>query len=182
MCRKSFWWQAQYFCVVFRRWIAFFVAGAALWRPPSSFCVAGAALQTCRVAWFLRIALSGLHEVVTWCKFRGRRGFVRCIIIDNWREHRTKHRFWGSKFWGSWKKLVGKPRFWSYKVWRFEEVSHEMLVLRLQHVSSRFSGFLLPSPCLWGKLPASADGPPACQIGGGGPKCLWYLGANRLLH
>ena len=26
------------------RWVAIFVAGAALWRPPSSFCVAGAAL------------------------------------------------------------------------------------------------------------------------------------------
>ena len=26
------------------------MAGAALWRPPSSFCVAGAALQTCRIA------------------------------------------------------------------------------------------------------------------------------------
>ena len=32
----------------FRRWVACLVAGAALWRPPSSFCVAGAALQTCR--------------------------------------------------------------------------------------------------------------------------------------
>ena len=27
-----------------------------------------------------------------------------------------------------------------------------MLVLRLLHVLSRFSGFLLPSPCLWGTL------------------------------
>ena len=44
MCPKSFCvWQAQYFCVVVRRWVAFFVAGAALWRPPSSFCVAVAA-------------------------------------------------------------------------------------------------------------------------------------------
>ena len=31
-------------------------------------------------------------------------------------------------------------------------VSHEMLVLRLQYVSSRSSGFLLASLCLWGKL------------------------------
>ena len=33
--RKSFCgfvWQAQYFCVLFRRWVALFVAGAALWR------------------------------------------------------------------------------------------------------------------------------------------------------
>ena len=49
------------------------------------------------------------------------------------------------------RKLVEKHRFWSYKVWKLEEVSHETLVLRLQHVSSRFSGFLLASPCLWGK-------------------------------
>ena len=39
-----------------------FVASAALWRPPSSFCVAGAALQTCRVVWFLRIPLPGQRE------------------------------------------------------------------------------------------------------------------------
>ena len=49
----------------FRRCIAFIVAGAALWRPPTSFCVAGAALETCPVACFLRIALSGLRQVVT---------------------------------------------------------------------------------------------------------------------
>ena len=44
-CRKSFCvWQAQYFCDVFRRCVAVFVAGAALWTRPSSFFVAGAAL------------------------------------------------------------------------------------------------------------------------------------------
>ena len=43
------------------------------------------------------------------------------------------------------RKLVGKRRFWSYKVWKLEGVSHEMLVLRLQHVSSRFSVFFLQS-------------------------------------
>ena len=37
-------WQAQYFCDVFRRCVAVFVAGAALWTCPSSFFVAGAAL------------------------------------------------------------------------------------------------------------------------------------------
>ena len=37
-------WQAQYFCDVFRRCVAVFVAGAALWACPSSFFVAGAAL------------------------------------------------------------------------------------------------------------------------------------------
>ena len=37
---------------------------------------AGAALETCRVACFLRIALSGLRQVATRCKFRGRRGIL----------------------------------------------------------------------------------------------------------
>ena len=37
-------WQAQYFCGVFRRCVAVFVAGATLWTCPSSFFVAGAAL------------------------------------------------------------------------------------------------------------------------------------------
>ena len=41
---NRFAWQAQYFCGVFRRCVAVFVAGAALWTCPSSFCVAGAAL------------------------------------------------------------------------------------------------------------------------------------------
>ena len=43
-CWKSFAWQAQYFCDVFRRCVAVFVAGSALWTCPSSFFVAGAAL------------------------------------------------------------------------------------------------------------------------------------------
>ena len=38
------------FALFLRRWVAFFVAGAALWRPPSSFCVAGEAVQMCCVA------------------------------------------------------------------------------------------------------------------------------------
>ena len=43
-CWIRFAWQAQYFCDVFRRCVAVFVAGAALWTCPSSFFVAGAAL------------------------------------------------------------------------------------------------------------------------------------------
>ena len=35
---------------------------------------------------------------------------------------------------------------------KFEEVSREMLVLMLQHVSSRVASFLVPSQCLWGEL------------------------------
>ena len=41
---SRFVWQAQYFCDVFRRCVAVFVAGAALWTCPLSFFVAGAAL------------------------------------------------------------------------------------------------------------------------------------------
>ena len=33
-----------------------------------------------------------------------------------------------------------------------KEVLQERLLLRLQHVPSQFSSFLLPSRCLWGKL------------------------------
>ena len=42
--KSRFVWQAQYFCHVFKRCFAFFVAGATLWTPLMSFCVAGAAL------------------------------------------------------------------------------------------------------------------------------------------
>ena len=73
---SRFAWQAQYFCDVFRRCVADFVAGAALWTCPSSFFVAGAALSTCRVACFLQIALAGLRQVATRCKFRGSRGIL----------------------------------------------------------------------------------------------------------
>ena len=56
------------------------MAGAALWTCPSSFFVAGAAFQTCRLASFLRIALAGVREVVTKCKLRGRRGILRDVM------------------------------------------------------------------------------------------------------
>ena len=98
-CRKS---KAQYLRVVFKRWVAFLVAGAALWWPPWSFCVADAALQTCRVACFLQIAMSRLRQAVPTCKFRGRRGILWGVMqIDG---SLTRHRFWGSKFWSSKKK------------------------------------------------------------------------------
>ena len=41
---SRFTWQAQYFCDIFRRCVAVFVAGAALWTCASSFFVAGAPL------------------------------------------------------------------------------------------------------------------------------------------
>ena len=55
-----------FLCAVFTRWVAVFVAGAALWRPPSSFCVAGAALQTCALRALnsaLRTPRSALHPL-----------------------------------------------------------------------------------------------------------------------
>ena len=48
----------------------------------------------------LRIALSGLRQVATRCKFRGRRGIL-WDVMKIWWKLRTKHRFWGSKFGGS---------------------------------------------------------------------------------
>ena len=52
----------------------------ALWTCPAPFCVTGTALQTWRVACFLQMALPGLREVVTKCKFRGRRGIL-CDVM-----------------------------------------------------------------------------------------------------
>ena len=88
---------------------------------------AQAALETCRAACFLRIALSRLRQVLTRCKLRGRPGIL-------------------------WHMMKIDGIFCSYNLWKFEEVSYEMLVLSLLHVSSRFWGFLVVSLCLWGKL------------------------------
>ena len=41
---SRFVWQAQYFCDVFARCVAVFMAAATLWTCPSSFCVAGTAV------------------------------------------------------------------------------------------------------------------------------------------
>ena len=59
-----------------KRWDAFFVAGAALWTRPSSFCVTRAAVWRCAVVCFVQIALPGLRQVVTACKSRGRTGML----------------------------------------------------------------------------------------------------------
>ena len=64
------------------------MAGAALWTCPSSFGVAGAALQTCLVACFLQIALARLRQVATGCRFRGRRGILLDVLkIDGTPEY-----------------------------------------------------------------------------------------------
>ena len=66
---SRFVWQAQYFCDVFRRCVAVFVAGAALWTWPSSFCVAGAANRIGRAA------SSGDKVQIPWQVWH----FVRCV-------------------------------------------------------------------------------------------------------
>ena len=115
-CRKS---KAQYLRVIFKRWVAFFVAGAALWWPPWSFCVADAALQTCRVACFLQIAMSRLRQAVPTCKFRGRRGILWGVMqIDG---SLTRHRFWGSKFWSSWENPTENADFKATKCEKFRK-------------------------------------------------------------
>ena len=71
------------------------------------------------------------------------------VSAENWRKPRTKHRFFGINC-GVHKKTHRKTSILKLHSVKLEEVSHEMLVLMLQRVSSRVSGFLLRSPCLWG--------------------------------
>ena len=75
---SRFAWQAQYFCDVFRRCVAVFVACAALWTCPSSFFVTGAALYvSCCVFFANRIgsaASSGDKVQIPWQSWH----FVRC--------------------------------------------------------------------------------------------------------
>ena len=73
----------QNFCVVFRRWVAFFVAGVALWRRPLSFCVAGAALQTCRAVF----CESHCQGCVKWWQFaNSMAGVAFCKMWWKWTE------------------------------------------------------------------------------------------------
>ena len=104
--------------------------------------------------------------------------FIPCRRCQNWRTSRTKCSFWcshmyrleslvflwprrvygGSRLschfaWQAWHFLTFSNLFYTvWKVSKLKEVSHEMLVLLLPHVSSRVSGFPVASPCLWGKL------------------------------
>ena len=57
------------------------MAGAALWRPPSSFCEVGAALWTCRVGCFLRITGSGLRHLATTRKFLAGVGHGESVVL-----------------------------------------------------------------------------------------------------
>ena len=62
-CRERFCVAGSLLLHRSQKMIAFFVAGATLWRPPSSFCVACAALQRCRFAcvWLLHFPFQTLH-------------------------------------------------------------------------------------------------------------------------
>jgi len=77
---SRFLWQAQYSCDIFRRCVAVFVAGAALWTCPSSFCVAGQAQHFRRVVLrvfanrIVRAASSGDKVQIPWQAWH----FVRC--------------------------------------------------------------------------------------------------------
>ena len=91
-------WQAQYIRIAFRRWVAVFVAGAALdlhrhfaWQA-QHFRRVASRIFTNRI---VRAASSGDTVQIAWQAWQ----FVRCA--ENWRRPRTKRRFWGSKFWGS---------------------------------------------------------------------------------
>ena len=65
--------------------------------------------------------------------------FVTCD--ENRRKPRTKRRF-------VIKKTRRKTSILKLRSVKFEEVSQEMLLLMLQHVSSRVAGFPVPSQCL----------------------------------
>ena len=104
------------------------------------FSVACAALSTCRVACFfanriVRAARSGDKVQIPWQAWYG------VVFCDMWwksteASHETSILSWSQKI------SVGKRRFWCCaKCEKIEEVSHEMLVLMLQHVSSRVAGF-----------------------------------------
>ena len=104
--------HTQYFCNV-----AFFVAGTAPWRPPMSFCMGGAALSTCRVALFLRIALSALHEV--W--WQGANSPAGVAFCDMWWKSTEPSYETSILRYRSKRKLVGKHRFWSCEVWNLRK-------------------------------------------------------------
>ena len=89
---SRFVWQAQYFCDLFRRCVAVFVAGEALWTCPSSFFRGRCNTldESCCVLFVNRIgraASSGDKVQIPWQAWH----FLRCA--ENGRKPRTKHRF-----------------------------------------------------------------------------------------
>ena len=80
-CVESrFAWQAQYFCDVFKRCVAVFVAGAALWTCPSSiFRGRRSTLDVSHCVFFVnrigRAASSGDKVQISWQAWH----FVQCV-------------------------------------------------------------------------------------------------------
>ena len=101
------------------------------------------ALQSCRVACFLRIAWSGLCQVVTTCKLHGTAWHFVTYVMKNWRKPRTKHRFEVADLGVHEENSQENVDFVPAKVWTFAEVSYEMVVLSFLHASSRFSSFIV---------------------------------------
>ena len=149
-------WQAQYFCDVFRRYVAVFVAGAALWTCPSSFFVAGAALCVSCCVFFVNrrsslqanvnavLRLVNLQNGMVLQKLKVP-GFVRnarfgaptCLVS----------RLWFSRGLAVSMGEAGKHVLAAcFKLWKLEEVSYDDF--SASRVLSRVSGFPVASPCL----------------------------------
>ena len=86
--------------------------------------------------------------MVTRCKFCGRHG-IYVLKIDGSLARNIDFEVANLEVH---KKTRRKTSILKLQSIKMEEVSHEMLVLMLQRVSSRVSGFPVASPCLWGKL------------------------------
>ena len=98
----------------------------------------------------LQIALAGLRQVATRCKFRGSRGILCDVLkIDGSLARNMDFEVANCQVLRKTRRKTSILKLQSVKL---EEVSHEMLVLVLPPVSSRISGFPVASPCLWGKL------------------------------
>ena len=94
--QNRFVWQAQYLCYIFRRCVAFFVAGAALWTPPMSFCVA---CQRCAKWWQAANSVAGVAFCdISWKSMEA--------------SHETSILTW--QLLRFMRKLVGKRRFFRY--------------------------------------------------------------------
>ena len=69
-------------------------------------------------------------------------GAPTCLVSRHW--------FYGG-FAVSMEKAAKHVLFACFQLWKLADVSHEKLFLVLPRVSSPVSGFLVVSPCLWGK-------------------------------
>ena len=145
-CVENRWtWQAQYFCVVFRTCVVFFVAGAALWTCPSSCFVAGAALQSCvffanRI---VRAARSGDKGEIPWQA----RHFVSCD--ERWGSLVRNIDFEVANCW----ILLKTPRKTSIFNLPSGKIGRSLARNARFDASTHVCRFVsLASPCLWGKL------------------------------